>query len=156
LIVGSYTQGIMNVPECWEPSVNATPTSVCRAMQTALAYGAYLPWIRSNIIQAQYFKVGMFGLGICLQPCCTTLPSSHSFVGKPVRIRLASHPNEIAGIEPQFQVPRPRSSHIFHSLLLVREGVAKATQVVSDAKKYGHFTYWGSDGAAFFCRIPTT
>jgi hypothetical protein len=47
----------MNVPECWEPSVNATPTSVCKAMQEALAYGAYLPWIRDNIIQAQYFKV---------------------------------------------------------------------------------------------------
>eukprot|EP00884_Botryococcus_braunii_P007153 jgi/Botrbrau1/16439/Bobra.0142s0035.1 len=54
--LGGQHQGIMNVPECWEPSVNATPTSVCKAMQEALAYGAYLPWIRDNIIQAQYFK----------------------------------------------------------------------------------------------------
>lgn len=47
----------MNVPECWEPSVNATPVSICKAMQVALAYGAYLPWVRESIVQAQYFKV---------------------------------------------------------------------------------------------------
>ena len=50
----------MNVPLCngmeeksrWSPAYWA-----CSSMQTALHWGAYLPWVRSHIIQAQYFRV---------------------------------------------------------------------------------------------------
>ena len=58
--LGAQHQGIMNVPECWNPSFNATPAKpFCWAAQRLLGWGAYLPWIRSHVIQAQYFKVGM-------------------------------------------------------------------------------------------------
>ena len=59
ITMGAQHQGIMNVPECWNPSFNATPAwPFCSAMQHLLGWGAYLPWVRSHIIQAQYFKVG--------------------------------------------------------------------------------------------------
>ncbi|KAK9842522.1 hypothetical protein WJX81_004226 [Elliptochloris bilobata] len=54
--LGGQHQGVMNVPLCWNPSFNATPTYLCRAMQSVLGWGAYLPWIRDHVIQAQYFK----------------------------------------------------------------------------------------------------
>ncbi|KAK9831273.1 hypothetical protein WJX74_010098 [Apatococcus lobatus] len=55
--LGSQHQGIMNVPECWNPSYNKTPAfPYCAGMQTLLGFGAYLPWIRSHLVQAQYFK----------------------------------------------------------------------------------------------------
>ena len=50
------TQGVMNVPECWNPSFNMTPSTLCMAMQKVLGVGAYLPWVRDHIVQAQYFK----------------------------------------------------------------------------------------------------
>ena len=51
-------QGIMNVPACSAPSRNQTSQDLyCWGMQKLLGWGAYLPWIRSHVIQAQYFKV---------------------------------------------------------------------------------------------------
>jgi hypothetical protein len=32
-------------------------------MQVLLARGAYAPWVRENLVQAQYFKVGPGGNG---------------------------------------------------------------------------------------------
>ena len=55
--MGGQHQGVMNVPECWNPSFNQTPSAVCAAVQTALGFGAYLPFIRDHLVQAQYFKV---------------------------------------------------------------------------------------------------
>jgi hypothetical protein len=54
--MGGQHQGVMNVPECWNPSFNMSPSAVCAAMQSVLGFGAYLPWIRDHIVQAQYFK----------------------------------------------------------------------------------------------------
>ncbi len=31
--------------------------SACETMQTILGKGAYLPWVRDHVVQAQYFKV---------------------------------------------------------------------------------------------------
>lgn len=57
--MGAQHQGIMNIPECWNPSFNVTPAKpYCWAMQRLVGWGAYLPWVRSHVIQAQYFKVG--------------------------------------------------------------------------------------------------
>lgn len=55
--MGGQHQGVMNVPECWNPSFNMTPSALCAAMQTVLGFGAYLPFIRDRLVQAQYFKV---------------------------------------------------------------------------------------------------
>ncbi|KAK9829239.1 hypothetical protein WJX72_004713 [[Myrmecia] bisecta] len=56
ITLGAQHQGVMNVPECWNPSFNMTPSPVCGAMQSLLGLGAYLPYIRDHVIQAQYFK----------------------------------------------------------------------------------------------------
>ena len=56
LTMGSQHQGIMDVPGCWEPSFNATPSWGCRAMESLLGFGAYLSWVQSASIQAQYWK----------------------------------------------------------------------------------------------------
>ena len=58
ITLGAQHQGIMNAPECWNPSYNMTPAApFCWSMQRLLGWGAYLPWIRSHVVQAQYFKV---------------------------------------------------------------------------------------------------
>lgn len=55
---GAQHQGIMNVPDCRNTN---GPTSNdafawCLAVQKLIAAGAYMPWVRSNVVQAQYFK----------------------------------------------------------------------------------------------------
>lgn len=57
ITMGGQHQGVMNVPDCWNPSFNVTPSLVCTAMQRLLGFGAYLPFIRDRLVQAQYFKV---------------------------------------------------------------------------------------------------
>jgi hypothetical protein len=37
--------------------VGGAEGKACGVMQVLLARGAYAPWVRSNVIQAQYFKV---------------------------------------------------------------------------------------------------
>ena len=59
ITLGGQHQGIMNGPACSGPSFNQTPSTACKAVQRILGFGAYLPWIRSHIIQAQYFKVSV-------------------------------------------------------------------------------------------------
>jgi len=57
--LGAPHQGVMNVPLCngmehksrWSPAYWA-----CSSMQAALHWGAYLPWVRDHIVQAQYFR----------------------------------------------------------------------------------------------------
>jgi len=65
----------MNVPLCngmehksrWSPAYWA-----CSSMQAALHWGAYLPWVRDHIVQAQYFRVTPlpFIAHISLCECC--------------------------------------------------------------------------------------
>lgn len=57
ITLGGQHQGIMNVPGCTGPSFNQGPSFACKVVQRVLGFGAYLPWIRSHVIQAQYFKV---------------------------------------------------------------------------------------------------
>lgn len=54
--MGAQHQGIMDIPGCWQPSFNETPSQACRIMQKVLEWGAYSPLIRSLSVQAQYFK----------------------------------------------------------------------------------------------------
>ena len=54
--MGAQHQGVMDVPGCWEPSFNATPSWACRLMQRALGLSVYADFVQSRIIQAQYFK----------------------------------------------------------------------------------------------------
>jgi len=54
--MGSQHQGVMDVPGCWEPSFNVTPSWGCRVMEHLLGLGAYVPFVQRNSIQAQYFK----------------------------------------------------------------------------------------------------
>ena len=76
--LGGQHQGVMNVPLCWNPSFNATPSLLCRAMQSVVGWGAYLPLIRTHLIQAQYFKVRCCArgsglgciLGLAVLPTC--------------------------------------------------------------------------------------
>ena len=64
--LGGQHQGVMNVPLCWNPSFNATPSLLCRAMQSVVGWGAYLPLIRTHLIQAQYFKARGWARGLGL------------------------------------------------------------------------------------------
>ena len=57
ITLGGQHQGIMNGPQCSGPSFNQTPSTPCKVVQRLLGFGAYLPWIRSHVVQAQYFKV---------------------------------------------------------------------------------------------------
>ena len=55
--LGGQHQGVMNVPKCWNPSFNVTPSYMCSLSQRFLGWGAALPFIRTHLVQAQYFKV---------------------------------------------------------------------------------------------------
>ncbi len=77
--LGGQHQGVMNVPLCWNPSFNTTNTYVCRAMQSVVGWGAYLPFIRSHVIQAQYFKVRL--LASARLPALLLRPGSHLQAG---------------------------------------------------------------------------
>ena len=55
--MGGQHQGVMNAPNCWNPSFNMTPTYMCSALQRVLGWGSTLPFVRTHLVQAQYFKV---------------------------------------------------------------------------------------------------
>lgn len=63
---GGQHQGIMNFPACTGPSYNHTSSMPCKIVQHMLSIGAYLPWIRSHIVQAQYWKVSLLHPDIIL------------------------------------------------------------------------------------------
>ena len=54
-----WPAGVMNVPLCTGYLGDGLGGSSwpCRAMQKLLNWGAYFPWIRTHVVQAQYFKV---------------------------------------------------------------------------------------------------
>lgn len=79
--LGGQHQGVMNVPSCWNPSFNMTPSMMCTVSQRFLGWGATLPFIRTHLVQAQYFKV-------CAIPAEQTICQ---------RIE-AFHPQNIAGL----------------------------------------------------------
>jgi palmitoyl-protein thioesterase len=54
--MGAQHEGVMDVPGCWEPSFNSTPSWACRVMQSLLGRGVYNKFIQNRVIQAQYFK----------------------------------------------------------------------------------------------------
>jgi palmitoyl-protein thioesterase len=56
--MGAQHQGIYNLPNCGtnEDDPGDEPSGMCLTIQRAVATGAYLPFIRDNLIQAQYFK----------------------------------------------------------------------------------------------------
>ena len=56
--LGAQHQGIMEVPGCATPALNVTPSWACRAMQTMLGWGAYVPFVQRHSVQAQYWQVG--------------------------------------------------------------------------------------------------
>jgi palmitoyl-protein thioesterase len=56
ITLGGQHQGIMNVPSCWNPSYNVTPSYTCKVIQRILGLAVSLPWVGQNIVQAQYFK----------------------------------------------------------------------------------------------------
>mmetsp|Transcript_37671 Transcript_37671/g.83889 ORF Transcript_37671/g.83889 Transcript_37671/m.83889 type:complete len:332 (+) Transcript_37671:101-1096(+) len=64
---GAQHQGVMNIPGCnalpsnltlevLPEALDAYGSGACQTMQTLLAKGAYLPWVRDHVVQAQYFK----------------------------------------------------------------------------------------------------
>ena len=77
ITLGGQHQGIMNGPQCSGPSFNQTPSTACRMVQRMLGLGAYLPWIRSHVVQAQYFKVTLADLAhVCVCLMCWGLPGA--------------------------------------------------------------------------------
>ena len=62
ITLGGQHQGIMSVPTCWSPGTGYAPSALCKSMQHLLGFGAYLPWVRDHIVQAQYFKVSRLGI----------------------------------------------------------------------------------------------
>ncbi|GBF88133.1 hypothetical protein Rsub_00845 [Raphidocelis subcapitata] len=57
ITVGGQHQGVMNTPGCTQGSAaTGWADKACQVMQGLLARGAYAPWVRENVVQAQYFK----------------------------------------------------------------------------------------------------
>ncbi|KAL6754909.1 palmitoyl protein thioesterase [Haematococcus lacustris] len=64
--LGAQHQGVTNVPGCNTVPANLSGVQSlgsalltrtgCETMQTVLGQGAYLPWVRDYVVQAQYFK----------------------------------------------------------------------------------------------------
>lgn len=54
--MGAQHEGVMDIPGCWEPSFNSTPSWACRVMQSLLGRGVYNKFVQNRVIQAQYFK----------------------------------------------------------------------------------------------------
>jgi len=55
ITLGAQHQGVMNAPGCRSDTAGAAGKA-CSMMHLLLGHGAYAPWVRTNIIQAQYFK----------------------------------------------------------------------------------------------------
>lgn len=55
ITLGGQHQGVINAPGCTQDS-GGWAAKACSVMQTLLARGAYAPWVRENVVQAQYFK----------------------------------------------------------------------------------------------------
>ncbi|KXZ55785.1 hypothetical protein GPECTOR_2g1335 [Gonium pectorale] len=53
--LGAQHQGVMNVPGCRTLPLNSSH-GACHLMQKLLGAGAYLPFVRDHVVQAQYFK----------------------------------------------------------------------------------------------------
>jgi palmitoyl-protein thioesterase len=54
--LGGQHQGVSNTPGC-STDLKGVAATACSAMQVLLGRGAYAPWVRENLVQAQYFKV---------------------------------------------------------------------------------------------------
>eukprot|EP00892_Ulva_mutabilis_P007375 jgi/Ulvmu1/5009/UM021_0026.1 len=52
---GGQHQGIVNVPGC-QVTASGKPGFVCQRSMDFLGWWAYLPWVRSSVVQAQYVK----------------------------------------------------------------------------------------------------
>ena len=59
ITMGAQHQGVYNMPQCGtdESDPYGKPSSACLAIQYLLGAGAYAPFVRDHIVQAQYFKV---------------------------------------------------------------------------------------------------
>lgn len=55
ITMGAQHQGIVNVPGCRTLPLNSSH-GTCHVMQYMLGEGAYLPFVRDHLVQAQYFK----------------------------------------------------------------------------------------------------
>jgi len=55
ITLGGQHQGVVNTPGC-STDLTGVAATACSAMQVLLARGAYAPWVRENLVQAQYFK----------------------------------------------------------------------------------------------------
>eukprot|EP00879_Flechtneria_rotunda_P001889 GHRR01002061.1.p1 GENE.GHRR01002061.1~~GHRR01002061.1.p1 ORF type:complete len:340 (+),score=89.70 GHRR01002061.1:195-1214(+) len=55
ITLGGQHQGVANTPGC-RTDLSGAAARACSLMQLLLARGAYAPWVRENIVQAQYFK----------------------------------------------------------------------------------------------------
>jgi palmitoyl-protein thioesterase len=53
--LGGQHQGVSNTPGC-STDLTGVAATACSAMQVLLGRGAYAPWVRENLVQAQYFK----------------------------------------------------------------------------------------------------
>jgi len=55
ITLGAQHQGVMNAPGC-KTDLAGAAGKACSVMQVMLGRGAYAPWVRTNVVQAQYFK----------------------------------------------------------------------------------------------------
>jgi len=55
ITLGGQHQGVSNTPGC-STDLTGVAATACSAMQVLLGRGAYAPWVRENLVQAQYFK----------------------------------------------------------------------------------------------------
>ena len=51
--VGGQHQGVMNTPGCAQAAGEGWAAKACGVMQSLLGRGAYSPWVRDHVVQAQ-------------------------------------------------------------------------------------------------------
>ena len=120
ITLGGQHQGIMNGPACSGPSFNHTPSTPCKVVQRLLGFGAYLPWIRSHIVQAQYFKVN-------IKPVCSNDTRCTDCCKLPV-------PDCSASLEEQQQ---KASYTTLPVLCIAREVLTKGYTITLTSVQYG-------------------
>jgi len=85
ITLGGQHQGVANTPGC-STDLTGVAATACSAMQVLLARGAYAPWVRENLVQAQYFKVRVpHGTMTSTHTLALFVPNKHNMITTVVR-----------------------------------------------------------------------
>lgn len=56
ITLGGQHQGVMALPQCPQPSESQVGFSLCNLSHSLISFGAYAPWVRNHVVQAQFWR----------------------------------------------------------------------------------------------------